>query len=178
MKLIRSTDNELILKENTIMTRLLGIFFVLISSSALYVVLNDYQDSYKPVVIMCGVFFLIGCFILFLLTARLKYTIIKSQDQFQIEYPVRFGTNIEIKTFKLSELRSIQLKNAIGASTSHSGMRGPQHMQGFDFELTSGELIHGGIYSTSVKEISHITNNIISFKKVPIYDSDKREIIW
>jgi len=57
-------------------------------------------------------------------------------------------------------------------------MRGPQRMKGFDFELTSSELIHCGIYSTSFKEINDIIQKIIQFKKIPVTDSQKHEILW
>jgi len=114
MKLIRHTDRELILRENIMMTRLLGVFFVLISSAASIFILQDYREAYQPAAILCGVFFVIGCFVLFFLTARLQYRFDRSADLVEIDYPVRFGTGIEKKRFKLSELRSIQMKDATG----------------------------------------------------------------
>jgi hypothetical protein len=111
--------------------------------------------------------------------ARLGYHIDKSSDRFRIDYPARFGTDIETREFKLSELKSIVLKGAIMPSgTNLDVQRGPQRMKGFDFELESGEMVHCGIYSTSRKEIFDIIQKITQFKKVPVINSDKTEIIW
>jgi len=178
MKVIKHTEQELVLRENILMTRLLGLFFVLISTAGGIVISLDYRESYQPAVVLCIIFFVIGCFVLFFLTARLGYHIDKRADRVQINYPVRFGTRIETREFKLSELKSIQIKAAIGASSSDGAKRGPQRMQGFDFELNSGELVYCGISSTSAKEINEIIEKILEYKKVPVVESGKKEILW
>jgi hypothetical protein len=100
-------------------------------------------------------------------------------DRVQINYPIRFGTGIETREFKLSELKAIQFRGAIGSTSNVSGVhKGPQSMKGFDFELNSNELVHCGIYSTSEKEINSIIDRILQLKKVPVTDSGKKDIIW
>jgi hypothetical protein len=178
MKVVKQTPNELILKENILMTRLLGVFFVVISSFAGTYISMNYTESVKPALILSIIFFTIGLIILFFLTARLQYHIDKTTDSVKIGYPVRFATGVEFKEFKLSELKSIQFKHAIGPSSTDSGFKGPRNMKGFDFELESGELVHCGIYSTSAKEIIEIIQKILAFKNIPIVDSKKKEILW
>ena len=179
MRLVKKTDKELVLKESILMTRLMGVFFVVISSAALYTISLDYYDAMKTPVIVCILFFVIGCFVLFFLTAQLAYRFDKNADKVEIDYPTRFGTAVETTTFKLSSLVAIHVKGAIGPSSSESGPRGPRQMAGFDFVLDTGEELHCGIYSTSFKEINQIIRDVISFHPVPVKQSDKGdEILW
>lgn len=178
MKLIKLTNRELIFQENILMTRLLGLFFVVISSLALITIMQKYNEKLLTPVIVCGIFLLIGCVVLFVLTARLAYRFDKATDQVEIDYPVRFATAIETKRFRLSSLASIQVKGAITSSSNESGYHGPRAMKGFDFVLDSGEEVHCGIYSTDYKEIDQIIKTIIDFHPVPVIDSNKKEIIW
>lgn len=178
MKVVKQSQDELILKENIIMTRLLGLFFVVISSSAGFYISSNYGESVKPALILCIVFFFIGCIILFFLTARLQYFFDKITDRVRIGYPVSFGTKVEFKEIKLSELKSIQVKLVLGSSSTEGGLKGPHTMKGFDFELESGKLFHCGIYSTSAKEINSIIEKVVEFTKVPIIESDRKDILW
>lgn len=106
----------------------------------------------------------------------LEYVLDKKQDKAVVLYPAGIASKHDKTSFKISDLKHIKFKGAIGFSSQSSRS---YSSLGFDFVLHTGRKIHGGIYSSSHKKIKGIVAELSNFLEAPVVEKDgKTEILF